>query len=91
MYIKNRTNLWVAHVKVYLLYFERIEQIKYLNIFLTIEKYKIITRLRMFMQIHIFMNTTKEIGKSKQRFASFTKSYESYNLITILLIFYIFF
>lgn len=85
MYIKNRTNLWIALVNVYLLYFERIEQIKYLNIFLTIEKQKVVTRLRMFVQIHIFMNTTKEIGKSKQRFVSFTKS------CTILFIFYIFF
>ena len=41
------------------------------------------------MQIHIFMNTTKEIGKSKQRFVSFTKSYNEYHTFDILHIFLI--
>lgn len=41
------------------------------------------------MQVHIFMNTTKEIGKSKQRFVSFTKSYNEYHTFDILHIFLI--
>ena len=39
------------------------------------------------MQIHIFMNTTKEIGKSKQKFVWFTKPYNEYHTFDILRIF----